>query len=135
MSSRYSELRQLLLVRQDDLRRELRGRFQSAQEKDARRPLAHDDNDVSADAQEDINLAVIQIQSDALNHIAEALVRLDHGQYGDCVDCGEQIAAKRLRALPFATRCRACEESREAEARRRSPWNRVRIGLTSDAGG
>ena len=29
-------------------------------------------------------------------------------------ECGNQIAEARLRALPFAVRCRDCEEAREA---------------------
>jgi DnaK suppressor protein len=34
--------------------------------------------------------------------------------YGDCFECGDEIAEARLRALPFAVRCRECEQSREA---------------------
>ena len=50
----------------------------------------------------------------------EALARLEQGNYGNCFDCGEEIAEKRLRALPFAVRCKDCEEAREnAEQRER----------------
>ena len=46
--------------------------------------------------------------------------RLEQGDYGYCFDCGEEIAEKRLRALPFAVRCKDCEEAREvAEQRQR----------------
>lgn len=42
-----------------------------------------------------------------------ALRRLDEGEYGLCEDCGAQIGAGRLRALPFAKRCLACQHQAE----------------------
>ena len=73
-----------------------------------------------ADIQEDIEFALIQMKSETLNKINDALVRLEQGDYGNCFDCGEEIAEKRLRALPFAVRCKDCEEAREiAEQRER----------------
>jgi DnaK suppressor protein len=71
-----------------------------------------------ADIQEDIELALIQMKSETLNKINDALTRLDNGTYGNCFDCGEEIAEKRLRALPFAVRCKDCEEARETAEKR-----------------
>ena len=48
-----------------------------------------------------------------LAHINRALEDLDAGRYGLCEDCGEQIAPKRLKALPFATRCVQCQAATE----------------------
>jgi DnaK suppressor protein len=45
-----------------------------------------------------------------------ALARLDAGEYGSCVDCGEAIPMARLQAQPFAIRCVACQERRERAA-------------------
>jgi DnaK suppressor protein len=39
--------------------------------------------------------------------------------YGDCFECGSEISGKRLRAMPFAVRCIACEEKREQQERER----------------
>ena len=73
-----------------------------------------------ADIQDDIEFALIQMKSETLNKINDALTRLEQGDYGNCFDCGEEIAEKRLRALPFAVRCKDCEEAREvAEQRER----------------
>jgi len=55
------------------------------------------------------------MRAETLKRIDEALVRLDAGDYGSCVECAGEIAERRLRALPFAVRCQACEESREGE--------------------
>ena len=71
-----------------------------------------------ADIQEDIEFALVQMKSETLNKINDALMRLEQGDYGNCFDCGEEIAEKRLRALPFAVRCKDCEEARENAERR-----------------
>jgi DnaK suppressor protein len=42
-----------------------------------------------------------------------ALARLESGDYGTCIDCGEQIPAARLQAQPFAIRCIGCQERTE----------------------
>ena len=67
--------------------------------------------------QEDIDFALVQMQSQALEKITAALARIEEGEYGMCHDCGQEIAEKRLRALPFATRCKDCQESAESSAR------------------
>ena len=73
-----------------------------------------------ADIQEEIELALIQMKTETLSRINEALNRLEEGTYGYCFECGEEIAERRLRALPFAVRCKDCEEAREvAEQRER----------------
>ena len=71
-----------------------------------------------ADYQEHIEVALIRMKSETLQRVREALVRLDAGEYGNCADCGGEIAEQRLRALPFAVRCRACEELHEHHAAR-----------------
>lgn len=43
-----------------------------------------------------------------LRRIAAALVRLEAGEYGWCVECGEEIGDKRLEVDPAAARCREC---------------------------
>jgi DnaK suppressor protein len=70
------------------------------------------------DIQEDIEFALIQMKAETLARINEALRRLDEGSFGNCYECGEEISEQRLRALPFAVRCKDCEEAREAAAER-----------------
>ena len=48
-----------------------------------------------------------------LRAIDDALKRLHTGEYGECVDCGEDIPFSRLHAVPTATRCTRCEASQE----------------------
>ena len=67
----------------------------------------------TADIQDDIEFALIQMKAETLSKINEALTRLEEGAYGYCFECGEDIAEARLRALPFAVRCKDCEQARE----------------------
>jgi DnaK suppressor protein len=79
-----------------------------------------------ADIQDDIEFALIQMKSETLHKIEEALARHAEGTYGNCFECGDEIAQRRLRALPFAVRCKDCEEAREiAEQRERQTQRRT----------
>jgi DnaK suppressor protein len=60
-----------------------------------------------------LDFALIEMKSRTLEHINEALLRLEEGTYGACADCDQPIVKARLQALPFAERCRDCEEARE----------------------
>lgn len=40
--------------------------------------------------------------------IKAAIGRIDDGSYGECVDCGNQINAERLKVLRYATKCVDC---------------------------
>jgi DnaK suppressor protein len=48
-----------------------------------------------------------------LRRIAAALRRLDKGEFGDCQDCGEPIAVRRLEMDPAVTLCIGCATARE----------------------
>ena len=43
-----------------------------------------------------------------LRRIATALARIDEGEYGYCLECGEEIAVRRLELAPAAPLCIAC---------------------------
>jgi RNA polymerase-binding transcription factor len=66
------------------------------------------------DIQDDIGFTLIQMKMEMVKQIDASLRRLEDGSYGYCFECGGEIAEARLRALPFAVRCRDCEQSREA---------------------
>ena len=86
-----------------------------------------------ADIQDDIEFALIQMKSETLHRIEEALTRLDEGTFGNCFECGDEISERRLRALPFAVRCKDCEEARElAERRERAMSQRRSSGIMLD---
>jgi DnaK suppressor protein len=52
-----------------------------------------------------------------LSKIDEAFVRLEHGDYGRCEQCGGEIGLARLRARPVTTLCIECKSAQEARER------------------
>jgi DnaK suppressor protein len=48
-----------------------------------------------------------------LTLVRQALNRVQDGSYGECVQCGAEIGAKRLEALPWTPRCIDCQEKIE----------------------
>lgn len=47
-----------------------------------------------------------------LRRIAAALARMEAGEYGYCVECGEEIAVRRLELDPAAPLCIECASGR-----------------------
>ena len=119
--NRYSELKKMLEDRRRELMNDVQGRIREVHTDSSKDREVLDQGESSeVDIQEDIEFALIQMKSETLNKINAALSRLDEGTYGNCYECGEEIAHARLRALPFAVRCKDCEEAREtAEQRER----------------
>ncbi|HEU4684776.1 MAG TPA: TraR/DksA family transcriptional regulator [Nitrospira sp.] len=61
----------------------------------------------------DERLSLLESRSRTRDQLDEALRRLEEGRYGICEECGAQIGEARLRAVPFARRCIACQEKAE----------------------
>jgi DnaK suppressor protein len=122
--SRYAELKLMLEGRRREIQAEVAGKMRGVREEGSWGGKLNEVLDAvesaEADIQEDLEFALVQMKSETLNKINDALGRLDQGTYGNCFECGDEIAEKRLRALPFAVRCKDCEEAREvAEQRER----------------
>jgi DnaK suppressor protein len=60
-----------------------------------------------------MDFALMEMESQTLRNIDEAIQRLQEGTYGICGDCDQAISEARLKALPFATVCRDCQAQRE----------------------
>jgi DnaK suppressor protein len=120
--SRYTELKQMLEERRRELQSEVQGKMRDVRAEGSWGGKLTEVLDAvessEADIQEDIEFALIQMKAETLNKVNDALGRLDEGDYGYCFECGAEIAEKRLRALPFAVRCKDCEEAREAAEQR-----------------
>ena len=48
---------------------------------------------------------------DEMVKVRQAIQRIDNGEYGICVVCGEVIAKERLKALPFSDKCIKCAQT------------------------
>jgi DnaK suppressor protein len=58
-----------------------------------------------------LNLA--SSRQDSIYDIEDAIRRIDDGSYGACEACGKGIERARLKALPFAKKCMACQNAAE----------------------
>ena len=66
------------------------------------------------------------IAGQKLQDIDAALARLKTGEYGFCQECDEPISGKRLHAIPWASRCVACQEELSARTGAKSEeWHLV----------
>ena len=118
-TNRHTELKQMLEDRRRELMNEVQGRMRDVRaDGNKDRDVLDQGESSEVDIQEDIEFALIQMKAETLNKINEALARLEEGSYGNCFECGEEIAQPRLRALPFAVRCKDCEEAREMAQQR-----------------
>lgn len=120
-TSRYNELKKMLEDRRRQLMSDVQGRIRDVRSEGIKdRDVLDQGESSEVDIQDEIEFALIQMKSETLHKINEALRRLDENTYGNCFECGDEIAEARLRALPFAVRCKDCEEAREtAEQRER----------------
>jgi DnaK suppressor protein len=103
----------------EDRRREIHEKLRSLREQvpvDA--PDVRDAEEQSVDDfVQEVDLALMQMKSETLKKIDQAIVRLEAGTYGRCQECDAEIPPARLRALPFAALCRDCQEEAESNVR------------------
>ena len=137
-AAHYDELKWTLIERRREILSDVLVRIREVRsERSAKEYAVLDLGETSEVAiQKDIGYALIQMKGETLNRIDEALSRFEDGTYGHCVECGEDIARPRLRALPFAVRCKNCEQGREmAQQRERIQARRGSSGLGLDMPG
>ena len=112
---RTADLKRMLTNRRGEVYSEIRSRLRGTagdRSSDMREELER----AEASAQGDIELALVQMGLQTVARIDDALMQLDAGRYGSCFECAREISEPRLRALPVAVRCQACEERREQKA-------------------
>jgi DnaK suppressor protein len=62
-------------------------------------------------------LAIRQLELDfnRLRSLKDALERVEDGTFGTCLRCDAEISLKRLKAVPWASLCIACQEAADHE--------------------
>jgi len=133
---RYAELTRILEERRREIMDQVQEKIRDVRTESPNSPtqgVLDAAESSEADIQDEIEFALIQMKSETLHKIEEALARLEEGTYGNCFECGDEISERRLRALPFAVRCKDCEEAREiAERRERQLSQRRSAGFLID---
>lgn len=128
LQDRHAILREML----EDRRREIQQKLRSLRETLPAEVVEVTDAEERsvADFVRDVDFALMEMKSATLAKIDEALQRLEHGRYGSCDECGLEISEARLKAVPFASLCRDCQEQaegREREQRQRHYATDVRL--------
>ena len=110
------ELRDLLETRRTALLAELREDAERAREQPyaEHAGTAPDSGDESvATLIADLEQADMTRDLDEYRALEAARERLKSGEYGICIDCGNDIGYERLKASPSALRCIQCQERHE----------------------
>jgi RNA polymerase-binding transcription factor DksA len=72
-------------------------------------PVSMDWEDLATEREGDEVLETMGVSAQQeLRQIGAALERLDAGEYGTCVTCGDRISDERLDVLPYTPFCRNC---------------------------
>jgi len=75
-----------------------------------------DEGDLAeASHRHDLSLMHRERVAERINQLTAALRRVEDGSYGRCERCGRDIEPARLKALPEATTCLACQERAERD--------------------
>ena len=106
----YEAIRQKLIDRRNNLTERLARLTQDLRRE--RQPLDADFEEQAIERENDEVLGALdESMRSELVHIEETIARIETGEYGICSVCGEEIALKRLEALPHTHMCISCAEA------------------------
>ena len=104
--------RDRLLARRESLFSQVTEAELSSRERDLE--ATQDPADMAANAYtKELLISMSANDRSMLHLIDEALLRVEKGEYGECVNCGEQVQIKRLDAVPWARYCLKCQDLQE----------------------
>ena len=115
-SLRREALRKILMDRRQEVMKEIDGLLGNRMSDEYQRRVdsAPDVGDQALlDTERVRDISLLEMRNKMRQQIDEALAKLEEGTYGRCADCKVEISEKRLRTVPFARRCVACQEREE----------------------
>ena len=72
--------------------------------------------DMAADTYDrELSMNLVSSEQEVLYQIDDALKRIDEGTYGICQQCNNPITLTRLKAVPYAAMCIACQRQQESQ--------------------
>jgi DnaK suppressor protein len=109
-SDLLEKIKDQLLARQADM---ASGLSKSASEKVSDGQVQDSGDEALSLTMEKLQDSLQQTEIDELRLIEDALGRINRDEFGLCIDCQEQIGARRLENFPYAARCIVCQEAFE----------------------
>lgn len=119
------------------VRQLLESRLKEAAKKDGARESiriqqAADPVDMTLQAAErEMAMQSLDLRAGLVRQLRSAIDRIDDGTYGTCRECEEEIAPKRLKAIPWAQLCIHCQEAADGSVSKE--WNPGACGEYSEA--
>ena len=108
MSERFTEIREKLLKERQDLLHEVSNSYETCRE--LGQDGVPDIGDMSSAAySRDVLFNVSETQRQRIHDIDVALEQIDKGEYGICMECGEEISPRRMEVRPFSRYCIECK--------------------------
>ena len=108
----YDRLKQALLTEQAALTREL-AELESTIKEEGVGYSTHPADEGTTAFDQARDLAVQVSAEQTLKLVDDALLRFENGTYGLCLNCGREIDAARLEAIPYAPLCLSCQSKQE----------------------
>jgi DnaK suppressor protein len=105
IQTEVNNVRTLLEKKHNELSAQLRKREGIAIEKN---PDAFDEVHIATERE--LATRNLERESKVLREVRDALLRVEQGSYGICLNCEEEIGPKRLKAVPWTPLCIACQE-------------------------
>lgn len=103
-----------------DIRKELAGEVEKSRQY-SQEEVDGDVPDINDDASRTYSRQVIlelgEREREQIKEVDEALERIESGEYGSCIECGEDIPEKRLELIPYAKWCVDCKEKLESKGK------------------
>jgi len=114
--SQIEQYRTMLLKRREELAQAFRSNAQGAPANSLQGATGDSADHAASDYMAELFGALLEKQAGTLEEVELALAKTADGTYGICEDCDEKIAAKRLKAIPWARLCRDCRENQDRAA-------------------
>ncbi len=112
MTGDYSQVKELLLKERKELLREVNASYETCRE--LGQDGVPDIGDMSSVTySRDVLFNLSETQKQKIYDIDAALERIEQGEYGICMECGEEIAARRMEVRPFSRYCIECKTNIE----------------------
>ncbi len=109
----YEQIRKMLQKMRSEIISELSKKKNTLEEE---KTVEIEDLDaIAEDRNREYEYLLTTMDTKKLKQIDEALAKMEHGTYGICEECGEEIPVARLKILPFAKLCIDCVSNVEKE--------------------
>lgn len=104
----------LLLAKRRELSSNISSEIAEMRDADNSDLTTSDVDDIGASQDNETTFKILELESDNLGQIDDALERIEDGTYGICEECKEPIGIERLKALPFTPLCINCKRLQES---------------------